>query len=213
MNLRKLDGRVPFFIVDRDRNPREISQKNGAVLHDWCGPDQYLEEAIKTGASDTVLRFLDSPSGREFATVQELHHQAHGATRFDECRDAECRQDFAAWWPLLVAGVGSGEGRTKQVNIADLVAKLDARLPYHVGHPEDECTETMKLADFKAVRAIVVAAKEDADADEPLKYFDGRFECAFCGAIRDRVTKGFKPAEHGADCVWANLLAAVRGEA
>lgn len=105
MNLRKLDGRVPFYIVGAEQKP----DKNGVVLHDWCGPDQYLEEAIKTGASDTVLRFLDSPAGAEFATVQELHHQAHGAIRFDECRDGECQRDFAAWWPLLVAGMSAKE--------------------------------------------------------------------------------------------------------
>lgn len=101
MNLKKLDGRVPFYIAGQ----RENSAENALDLHYWCGPDQYLEEAIKTGASDTVLQFLDSGAGREFATVQELHHSAHGAVRFDECRDVECRRDFALWWPLLVAGM------------------------------------------------------------------------------------------------------------
>ena len=85
-------------------------------------------------------------------------------------------------------------------DIADLVAKLDARLLYHVGHPEDECTETMKLADFKAVRAIVVAAQAYVEA------YDLVYGPQLGGPTGMERTAVYNKAQ-------ADILAAVRGEA
>lgn len=85
-NMRKLDGHVPFYMAGQPKaDPTEHR-------HAWHGPDQYLEEAIRTQASDLALEFLMSSAGVDVVSAMELHHQRHGEISWRHCRDVECYQ-------------------------------------------------------------------------------------------------------------------------
>lgn len=64
---------------------------------EWTAPDTYLEEAIRTGASDEALAFLDSAIGRDFCMAMELHHQMHGKVLWGDCPARECAEDCERW--------------------------------------------------------------------------------------------------------------------
>lgn len=101
MNLRKLETRQPFYIAGRESAP-----KNDEVTVPWRGPDEYLEEAIRTGCSDLSLAFLQTPTGREFVTALELHHQQHGlGVAWPDCPEQACQQDGLAWCGIAVAAL------------------------------------------------------------------------------------------------------------
>lgn len=104
MNLRKLEGRQPFYDA---RNKPAVSL---VEKPDWRGPQQYLEEAIRTHCSDLTLEFLQTKTGHEFVTAIELHHELHGyEIEWRNCTDTGCIQDGLAWTEIALAAMAKME--------------------------------------------------------------------------------------------------------
>lgn len=94
-----IPAKLPFYIHKADAVSGAAPD---TYLHPWQGPDQYLEEAIRSGASDETLLFLQTGLGRTFCAALELHHQVHGALIWSECDDRECVVDFRQWAELAI---------------------------------------------------------------------------------------------------------------
>lgn len=90
MNLRKIEGRVAFYI---DGSTPKAEQ----FAHEFHGPDDYLAEAIRLQLSDETVAFLQTEMGQVFVIAMELHHQDHGAVSWAECPDVRCRRDGREW--------------------------------------------------------------------------------------------------------------------
>lgn len=87
-NIRKLEGRVPFYI----HRPDAPEAQPPAV---FASAADYLEAAIANGAGDELLSWLDSGQADDSVGLLECHRQLHGDVPWRDCRSEGCRKDYA----------------------------------------------------------------------------------------------------------------------
>jgi hypothetical protein len=127
LDARKLCKNCAQIMRDRGRC-RHVEPSSGAVFatanrtpfymhgapvsdadpgHAFHGPSDYLEEAIRTGASDLLLEWLQTPGAVFPLAMLELHHQRHGAVLWPQCPDRECNLEGLKVTDIVVAQIAA----------------------------------------------------------------------------------------------------------
>lgn len=98
--MRKLDGRVPFYVYKPSPALAEYEiERNPLGYIDLAA--EMLPEAIKANASDELIWWLTTEIGHWWALDVARHHWQHGEALFAECSNPECRKSWAGWQIIM----------------------------------------------------------------------------------------------------------------
>ena len=85
---------APYASIDSEALAAMLAEKSPLAFLTFAGT--VLEDAIRAGAPDAWVAFLDTPDGWQWAAEASRCLLAHEA-RFWNCRNAECRWAWTAW--------------------------------------------------------------------------------------------------------------------